>query len=301
MRLFFKKGKQRKLLEEYKKSIKVETWVEVAKHLKVNPDALKEWLYESVSLPSNIYFILDKNHIFQKYIVSKRSDSWGQSLGGINSSGSPQSTPRSIKLPLHSPELAECFGIILGDGCVYISKKYLVYQVRVASHPIDEEEYSHFVSALFERLFGVKTYIVRSGRARYVTVSSKKFALYLKKYLPGLKTKFVFPSWMFKDPECLRGFIRGLVDTDGSVYRLSNKNPNIVRIGFKNADESLIAAYRTALLKLDFHPSKLTHRNVFLTSKSDTERYIKEIGFHNSKHRKRLIKIAPSYSGQIFL
>ncbi len=295
MRLIFKKGKQRELLEDYKKSCGTDRWSGVARCLRVRENALKEWRYETVSLPSRIYRRLDSSGLYGRWIVEKKTDGWGRSLGGKNSPG----RRNRIRVPEPSPLLAEFFGIIFGDGNVYANERYGAYQIRVACHPVQEQEYAEFVSKLFMALFGLKTSHIRRGRGLYTCADSRELADFLLKNLPGLKARFSFPPWLWADNECLRAFVRGLSDTDGSIYRLSNKNPDTLRIRFKNADKSLSAAYRKALLKLGFHPSRLTYRNVFLTRKEDIERYLKEVGFNNTKHRKRLLKIAPSYSGQI--
>jgi len=295
MRLIFQKGKQRKLIEKYKAMHKPKTWADISKDLCVTASALNEWRHETVSLPLKIYSRMDKPGHYKQYITAKRKDSWGRIAGGNNSRG----RRKKIKVPNNSPLLAEFFGIILGDGNVYVNKKYGVYQIRVASHPLQEVEYAQFVMGLFDVLFGLKTSITKRGRAIYVCADSRELADFLLKNLPGLKSKFSFPQWIYNDDICLRSFVRGLIDTDGSIYRLSNKNPKTMRIGFKNADSSLSLAYRKALLKLGLHPSKIIYRNIFLTRKADVKRYLKEIGFHNTKHRERLLKLAPSYSGQI--
>ena len=194
--------------------------------------------------------------------------------------------------------LAEFFGIILGDGNVYVNEKHRAYQIRVACHPIQEREYARHISSLFETLFDLKVSQTNRGRGLYVSANSRELADYLLENLPGLKTRFHFPAWILQDPQSLRSFVRGLTDTDGSFFRLSNKDPGTIRIGFKNYEPSLSSAYRRALLKLGFHPSKRTRRNIFLTRKADTARYLKEIGSNNAKHRKRLSEIAPWSSGK---
>ena len=295
MRLVFQKGKQRELIENYKRKHKSKNWAWIAKRLGASPNALKEWRYETVSLPAKVYSRIDGQRLYEKWITEKKENSWGQSLGGKNSPG----RRNRITVPEQSPQLAEFFGIILGDGNVYVNEKYGAYQIRVACHPVQEKKYAAFISGLFESLFGLKTSLTKRGRGIYVCADSRDLAFFLLESLPGLQAGFFFPAWIFDDNECLKSFVRGLVDTDGSIYRLSNKNPETMRIGFKNADRSLSSAYRKALLKLGFHPSKLTYRNIFLTREGDVVTYLKEIGFHNTKHKERLLKIAPSSSGQI--
>jgi len=294
MRLIFEKGKQRDLIEKYKATHKKCSWREIAKSFGINLNALKEWRYERASLPSKMYSHFDKKQTYIEWIIERRKDTWGQALGGRSSPG----RHNRIETPQPSPKLAEFYGIMLGDGNVYINKKHGVYQIRVACHPIQEREYAMFVSGLFGFLFRLKTSLIRRGRGLYVCADSRELAYFLLKNLPGLKTRFFFPPWMLEDDKCCKAFVRGLIDTDGSVYRLSNKNPGTVRIGFKNADGSLSIAYRKALLKMGLHPSKLIQRNIFLTRKEDVRYYLKAIGFHNKKHRERLLKIATSSSGQ---
>ncbi len=295
MRLIFKKGKQLEFLLHFKESQNAKNWTDLAKLLHVSPNALKEWRYETASLPSKIYSQIDPSGLYQHWIIEKRKNSWGQSLGGKNS----LSGRNVIKIPTDSPRLAEFFGIILGDGNVYVNKKYGAYQIRIACHPIQEREYASFISDLLKELFDLKPSLTRRGLGLYVCIDSRELADYLIQNLPGLKSSFSYPSWIINDSECLKSFVRGLIDTDGSIYRLSNKNPNTIRISFKNVDKSFLSAMHKALLKLGFHPSKLIYGNIFLTRKADTGRYLKEIGFNNTKHRKRLSEIAPSYSGQI--
>lgn len=287
MRLIFSKGKQHELLQRYKNTCKAENWTDVARNLRVSPNALKEWRYETASLPSRVYARIDKPRRYEQWIIEKRKNTWGQALGGVNS----LEGRNRIRVPENSPRLAEFFGIIMGDGNVYVNKKYGVYQIRVACHPIQEQQYAQFVSNLLKTLFGLKASLTRRKLALYVDVNSRELADFLLENLPGLKTRFSYPTWILDDPQCLKSFVRGLTDTDGSVHRLSNKDPQTIRISFKNADKSLSLAYQKALLNLGFHPSKLIYRNIFLTRKEDTGRYLREIGFSNTKHLERLLRM----------
>lgn len=290
MRLIFKKGKQLEILEQYRKMQGEKCWSAVARRLEVSPNALKEWRYETVSLPLEIYSKVDPSKLYSEWIVEKRSDVWGQTLGAKISTG----RKIRIKVPEKSERLAEFFGIILGDGNVYVNRKHKANQVRIACHPIHERDYALFVSGLFRDIFCINAALTKRKNALYVGINNRELVEFLLKELPGLQEEFVFPAWILEDEKCLRAFVRGLTDTDGSVYRLSRKDPHIIRIGFKNADKCLSSAYRDALIKLGFHPSILTHRNIFLTRKEDTKRYLKEIGSNNMKHKNRLLKmIAP--------
>lgn len=297
MRLFFKKGKQKRILEIYKKSNSFKSWTDVAINLNVNLNALKEWRYENASLPSQVYDIVDKDNAYKKWVIGELGDNWGRSLGGKNA---PIKTHK-ITLPKRAAPLAELIGIIWGDGNIYINNKYGVHQIRIASHYLQEKEYSVFISKLIEKLFGIKPTIKQKGSCNYVCVDNKYLAHFLMR--EGIRKNsgvpFKIPVWIEQNTDFLKAFVRGLTDTDGSVYRLSKKDSATIRISFKNTNLELSLAYRKSLLALGYNPSKLIYGNVFLTKKSDTTKYLKEISFHNKKHLKRIKCIALSSSGQI--
>lgn len=191
---------------------------------------------------------------------------------------------------------AELFGIMLGDGNIYVNKRHHVYQVRVASH-FEEKDYRAYVSSIFEELFEVSPAIFFGTCGAYVAISKRAIAerLMMEGLTPRTRDKnIVIPLWIRENQEYLKVFIRGLIDTDGCVFRLSKKDPNILRISYKSANVSLSNVYREGLLKLGYHPSKVIYRNVFLTRKADTQRYIQEIGFRNTKHLRRLESIKRS-------
>ena len=101
------------------------------------------------------------------------------------------------------------------------------------------------------------------------------------------------PNSIKKNKKFLQACIRGLIDTDGSIFRLSNKDPNLKRISFKNNNQNLLNDVRCGLLRLGFNPSKVIYGDIFLTRKADIEKYMNEIGFGNYKNVKRFIELSP--------
>jgi intein/homing endonuclease len=194
---------------------------------------------------------------------------------------------------------AELFGIMLGDGNIYVNKKHHVYQVRIAFEAAKELEYREYVSSLLRTLFNIEPrHFFNNHGGAYTCISKRHLTEYFMSQglLPRTRDRQITtPFWIVNDTVFLQAFIRGLTDTDGSIFRLSNKDPHILRIGYKSANRTLMEAYREGLLKLGYHPSKIMRRNIFLTRKEDTRRFIQEIGFSNPKHRKRLeqFSIAP--------
>lgn len=110
------------------------------------------------------------------------------------------------------------------------------------------------------------------------------------------KAQVKIPAWIFRRKVYLKSVLRGLIDTDGSVYKMHKG----VQISFSNLSKLLLADVRQAFLDLNFSPSKISAHSVYLTRKSDINKYITEIGFKNKKHEERLKKITSmggSYSG----
>lgn len=207
---------------------------------------------------------------------------------------------KHIIIPEKNEYLAEFIGIMLGDGNIYVKENKSLYQIRIAFNYYIEKEYAFFISDLIKKLFGLESSI--NFKKGQVCVNSKELAEFLiKENIPsGKRTKLTIhiSEWINSKNKFMFSFIRGLVDTDGSIFRLSQKDKNILRISFKNSNISLSNIYRNLLISFDFHPSKITYQNIFLTRKADTARYLKEIGFHNPKNNLRLLNIARSSSGQ---
>lgn len=182
----------------------------------------------------------------------------------------------------HSPDLAEFFGVLLGDGHLTPT------QVTVTLGKKDE--YISYTVALMSKLFGAKPKVTTSGRGdRTVYIGSTKIVRWLM--LMGLvfnkvKAQVDVPSWIFSRNDFMRATIRGLFDTDGSVYKLRFG----LQLSFSNRSLPLLSSFRLMLSKLGYHPSKVTVHSVYLTRKEELYKYFYEIGFGNEKHTKRFLR-----------
>lgn len=93
--------------------------------------------------------------------------------------------------------------------------------------------------------------------------------------------------------------------TKKTLY-ISKNNLNI-RISYTSHIQRLLKDVESSLILLGFCPSKIIkNRQIFLSSKKGTEKYVKEIGFGNQKNLNRLRNLqnkrprrieAKSYSG----
>jgi intein/homing endonuclease len=295
MRIKLKVGKQRELISEAKAN---KTWAELSKELNVNKNYLKIDLYnENRLLHSKIFYRLCKiaKIDFSRYIEKRLSDEWGKKIGGKISSG----TTKKIIKPRKSAKLAELIGIILGDGNLYWNEKKGVYTLKIAGNPYDEREYLiDFVKPLLDEIFKTHSKIEIRKNELFITVYSKEIIKILEffglKRGNKIKNNVGIPYWIKDNKNFLKACIRGLIDTDGSVFKMSNKDSHLNRIGFKNSDKKLLNDTRKGLVLLGFHPSKIIKEDhFFISRKKDTKRYANVIKFNNPKHVRRLINIAP--------
>ncbi|MAE43172.1 hypothetical protein CMO93_05350 [Candidatus Woesearchaeota archaeon] len=292
MRVQLKNGKQKELIYKVKNKAQF-TWKDFSEFLNVSESCIIEWSRENNLLPFKIFKRLDKNNEYEKHIVKIRKEKWGQSKGGLNSSGSL----KEIKTPKKSKELAELVGIILGDGNInYIKKgkKIGTYMVRISGDKRYEYDYlTKYVSSLFMRLFSIGTKISkRKGNDLSIIVHSKKLVKFFISL--GLKSgnkitnQVTIPKWIFKKEEYLKSCIRGLIDTDGCIYTLKPHYPNYYQLSFKNHNIKLLKDLRKAFLKLNYPISNISkNKQIYLTQKLYINKFYKEIGFSNKKHRDR--------------
>ncbi|MDZ4285669.1 MAG: LAGLIDADG family homing endonuclease [Candidatus Sungbacteria bacterium] len=191
-----------------------------------------------------------------------------------------------------SPELAEFFGIMLGDGSLSH------YQV-VITLGTKELAYAEYICKLMYTLFNVRPKIaIRKNGCKDVYIGSLDLTEWLQReglVFNKVKYQIDIPRWIFSDRDFMAKALRGLMDTDGSVYMLKFGT----QISFCNHSMPLLESVREILVKLHFHPSKITGHNLYLTRKEDIKRYFQEIGFGNKKHERRFLTFfkGASHSG----
>jgi len=187
---------------------------------------------------------------------------------------------RDITVPCYSPQLAEFIGILLGDG--HISSTQVTVTLGTK-----ERSYAKYVAQLMTELFTAKAKIAVSPKGYSVVyIGSAKLVRWLRDM--GLRSNKVrdqvdIPAWIFERKEYIVSTIRGLIDTDGSVYKLRFGT----QISFTNYSVPLLGSFRRALVEIGLQPSKISGKNVYITRRADLTRYAKIVGFSNKKHEER--------------
>ncbi len=291
MRMLMKKGKQKELIKGFKDKNNL-TWKQVSNLLNIKKGKLMPYYYELSLISKRAYNQLDKEKKYNKYIVEQRKENWGQIKGGSISKGKT----KEIKIPKESKELAELYGIILGDGNISKIQAYKAgtYMITIAGGLEKDKEYLiNFVKPLIENLFNIKVKIktVKNKNTLYLIVHGRKIVEFFenKGYIPGnkIKNQAGIPKWIQNNRKFLCACIRGLYDTDGSAYKLTNQNS--YQINFCNKNKKLINETREGVINLGVLPSKITKGTDFnITKKSEIKKFYKSIGFNNSKHLNKI-------------
>lgn len=320
------KGAQARFLQAVR-NVTVLTWNEIAAACEVERHTLKAWRDEEWRMSYKALVKLSRisgvpmPHIIEKISKEERRRRAGQkgairaqelygnpgtpegrSKGGRISQQRRQERPelyddrfivrKSISTPHKSAELAELVGILLGDGGICETG----YQIVISSSAANELQYSEFVVELVSKLFGIESTIrVGSKGSRDVIVTSIAAIEYLESI--GIqrgnkvRNQIAVPKWIFTDVEYTRACVRGLMDTDGSVYpetkRHKDKEYRYVNLCFTSYSAPLLQDAVQMLSGLGFHPTTGRRRNVYLRRQKEVDRYYQEVRTHNLYHLER--------------
>lgn len=299
-----KKGKQKELINLAKQKF---TWPKLSSKLNLSEGYLRNELRnEKRYLSEEIYEKLCKitNKNFDHFILKKLHKNWGQIKGGKKSKGKT----KSIKIPKESEQLAEFYGIMLGDGNSHRTKFYNsrnnkrgVYQIRIVGDSRYDNKYLiNYIKSLIEKLFDIKVQQgmfkpkkgkFKSKNAMFLVAYGIELISFLERkgFKPGnkIKNKLGIPNWIKNNENFLRACLRGLYDTDGGAYKLNKQNT--YQIVFTNFNLKLLEDTKEALTLLGISASKITKGNkIYITKKSELRKFLKLIGFRNDRHLKKI-------------
>ncbi len=295
MRLRFAEGKQKELIRAFKEKQGL-TWKQLANLLGIKEGRLKAYIEETSLIEGEIYNFLDEKGEYKKFILKKKENNWGRKKGGLNSKG----RIKKIKEPLDSEELAEFYGAMLGDGNSHRTKYYEsrdnkrgVYVIRIVGDArFDKKYHLEYLKPIIEKLFNVKVRvrIYTNKNVIFIEAHGTNLVEFLEKkgFPPGnkIKNKLRIPDWIKSNKNYLKVCLRGLYDTDGSVYKLTGQNSH--QICFTNANKGLLEDVRNSLLLLGINCSKISNKDVYITKKSELRKFLKLIGFSNDRHLKKV-------------
>jgi hypothetical protein len=200
----------------------------------------------------------------------------------------PRNHNKFITIPKISSELAEFIGILLGDG--HLAPKN--YGIIVSCGLIDLPYIWKYIPELSFKLFAkpmlANITISDKGTTFQSLFYSKEALFFLSKNYNlsiGKKLNPKIPPSFFKKPNLLKSCLRGLIDTDGGIYRHNKKS---VQICFYNSSPTLLKSVMKAFLILGFSPyfywNKKTEKGTISITGKDSLIFMKTISLSNPKN-----------------
>jgi len=227
-----------------------------------------------------------------------------------------------MHFPTKKVTINEFLGWHMGDGCISVNDRYSEF--ALTGDIIEEAEfYENTVIPSFNLLFKGqlrKTIELKKYKSTGVCgifLFNKVFVFYLidnYRLSSGKKTKIVL-NHNLKTKKDKVEFLRGVFDTDGSIYFCKSNyktvNPSVFRkfhykpkIKIAMISEDLIIQIKGFLEDIGFMPrysiynskklNELPVHNLVLDLKKDIEKWLDTIGFRNPKHQTK-VKIWEKY------
>ncbi len=200
-------------------------------------------------------------------------------------------------------KLAELVGIIIGDGNIY--RKNNKYRIGFTGNIINDKLYFEYIKKIIWAEWKKDARIFIGGRGLRIVINSKEACNFLidelgLPYGRGKGEKVTIPEKIAKEWDLARHTIRGIVDTDGSVF--VSKKPRVERypcIEITTTSLKLAKQIKYLLEEKDFRVNKI-RKSLSKLSKLDTYRialngqvslkkWLDEIGFSNPYKLERAI------------
>ena len=245
-RIVIVRGKQKELLLEYI-SHNGKSQLAAAKVLGVPRRSLRNWLNETRTLPEDIFKKIVRGCLpsanFSKYVCKVLDANWGRAKGGKNcytvlqkkygeeefirrrlagGKASIKQRLEQITRLLPSPNdvrVLELLGALMGDGWIGVSggRKQVCFCGN-----LHQQDYANHLQKFMFQTFQVRGYLKFREKYTvfYIIINSSPIFDFFKKnfdFPVGFKRKFN-TSLLPSDSDKAAHVIRGIFDTDGSIY-----------------------------------------------------------------------------------
>lgn len=200
---------------------------------------------------------------------------------------------KPVNLPKESIELAEFFGIMIGDGGINNP-----WQTTISLNSIKDLNYSNYISKLVSKLFGIES--IARKRKNSNTLILSLASTTIVNYLVGrglprgnkLKAGLKIPHWILQEKEYRKKCLRGLIDTDGCLFihlhkSSTGKTYRNIGLSFVSYSPELISQVMDILTEYDMSPRVSKRgKDVYLYKARDVQKYLQTIGTSNDRIEK---------------
>lgn len=292
-RIVMDKKLQQKLVLDTKEKLDI-TWTDLSKRLKVSRSILREgYANGKITLSYRIFKKLCtlselKESKITKEIREIKKKNWGQILGGkIGGRASKIVIKKKINYPIVSEKLAEFIGIVLGDGSLDFRNNTL----QISLNRSVDSAYVGYVKSLIFDLFGIepRIYNNKNDNVSILRANSKLLMDYMRIF--NLNKRKI-PKIFSKDKNLLFAVLRGLFDTDGSIFMSSKW----CVLDFTN-NSRLLKEFQRCMKSFGI-PCFISSNHVNITSLWKIKRFMNLIGSSNMKN---IIKFEEYYNNKVSL
>lgn len=256
------------------------TWSFFANYLGISEYTLRyDWLNKGNTVPLslarkiiNLHSNLEWKDIERR--IKILDEFWGQRLG---------KKPKQLEIKItgnKEEKYAEFYGAMLGDGCIFSN---MIGICLSGNSALDRNYIEFYLSNIIKEIFGIEPKIYYSKKSKNIRcfVYSKPLAKWLiKEGFPKgkkIKSKITIPSRFLKNPKLIKACIRGLNDTDGSIYH--QKNVGII-LDISIISSSLLNSVIEAFNKIEFAINHTKNR-AYICGEKRVKDYFIKIGSSN--------------------
>lgn len=248
------------------------SWSQVAKSLKVSRAMLFKYKNGEYPLPIELF--------------NKISNNFSNKVEYIEITKNKYLYKKVKKVELNET-LSEIIGALAGDG--HLNAKNFEVSVNCS---ILDKAYINYLKELFEKLFPNLLFKINSQHNK---IKLRTYSISLANYLHeeyrlplGRKmNKLHIPRQIIENPIFLKKYLRGLFDTDGSIYFRRNHEPVVEVI---SRDKTYLNEVKNCLLSLGFKCGS-SGKNLYIYQKKMIHKFFKDIGSSNEKHLKKYTQI----------
>ena len=196
---------------------------------------------------------------------------------------------KQVTLPKYSENLAEFFGIMMGDGGINN-----LWQANITLNSIKDALYAKYVAKLCNNLFHIVPAIRKrkTKNALVLSLASTSIVDFLvtNGLVRGnkLKNGLRIPDWILKNSLYKKSCIRGLIDTDGCmfvhVHKVKGKIYRNIGLCFTNYSSEFIFQVADIFAEFRIMPH-ITKRglDIYLYQEDAVLKYLEVFGTSNDR------------------